>query len=118
MADVLSDHIVCKITQRNNIRRTNTCDPALKLEEITPDIQKHKQTYRKKPWMHTGITGTTRSFFRRPYTVYPTEYPTPTKHLHNIQQQNSNHTQTYCELFHQTIHKHCQTRNTQGKQIH
>ena len=35
----------CKITQRNNIRRANTCDPALKLlnEEITSDIQKHKQ---------------------------------------------------------------------------
>ena len=40
-----SDHIVCKITQINNIRRANTCDPALKLlnEEITSDIQKHKQ---------------------------------------------------------------------------
>ena len=35
------------ITQRNNIRRANTCDPALKLlnEEITSDIQTHKQTY-------------------------------------------------------------------------
>ena len=39
------DDIVCKITQRNNIRRENTCDSALKLltEEITSDIQKHKQ---------------------------------------------------------------------------
>ena len=44
---LLPEDIVCKITQRNNIRRTNTCDPALKLlnEEITSDIQKHKQTY-------------------------------------------------------------------------
>ena len=42
---LLPDHIVCKITQRNNIRRANTCDPALKLlnEEITSDILKHKQ---------------------------------------------------------------------------
>ena len=32
------------------------------------------------------------------------------KHFHNIQQQNNNHTQTYCELFYQTIHKHCQSR--------
>ena len=41
---LLPDHIVCKITQRNNIRRANTCDPTLKLnEEITSDIQKHKQ---------------------------------------------------------------------------
>ena len=26
---LLPDHIVCKITQGNNIRRANTCDPAL-----------------------------------------------------------------------------------------
>ena len=42
---------------------------------------------------------------------------THTKHFHNIQQENSNYTQTHCELFHQTIHKHCQTRNTQNKSI-
>ena len=30
---------------------------------------------------------------------------THTKHIHNVQQQNINHTQTYGELFHQTIHK-------------
>ena len=29
---------------------------------------------------------------------------THTKHIHNIQQQNSNYTHTHCELFHQTIH--------------
>ena len=42
---LLPDNIVCKITQINNTRRANTCDPALKLinEEITSDIQKHKQ---------------------------------------------------------------------------
>ena len=28
---LLPDHIVCIITQRNNIRRANTCDPALKV---------------------------------------------------------------------------------------
>ena len=43
---------------------------------------------------------------------------THTKHFHNIQQQNSNYTQTQCKLFHQTIHKPCQRRNTQNKQIH
>ena len=37
---------------------------------------------------------------------------THTKHIHNIQQQNSNYTHTHCELFHQTIHKHCKARNT------
>ena len=47
---LLPDHIVCKITQRNNIRRANTCDPTFKLlnEEITSDIQKHKQNLWKE----------------------------------------------------------------------
>ena len=42
---LLPEDRVCKITQRNNIRRENTSDPALKLlnEEITSDIQKHEQ---------------------------------------------------------------------------
>ena len=59
--------------------------------------------------MHTGITGTAHPLLRRPYTVYSTEYLHPqshTKQFHNIQQQNNNHTQTFCELFHKTIHKH------------
>ena len=44
---LLPDHLLCKITQRNNIRRSKTCDPALKLlnEEITSDIQKHKHIF-------------------------------------------------------------------------
>ena len=35
---------VCKITQRDNIRRANPCDPALKPlnHEITSDISLHK----------------------------------------------------------------------------
>ena len=43
---LLPEDIVCKITQRNNIRRANTCDPALNLlnEAILSDIQKHKQS--------------------------------------------------------------------------
>ena len=47
---LLPDHIVFTITQRSNIRRTHTCDPALKLlnEEITSDIQKHKQNIWRK----------------------------------------------------------------------
>ena len=47
---LLPEDIVCKITQRNNIRRANTYDPALKLlnEEITSDIQKHKQNIWKE----------------------------------------------------------------------
>ena len=43
-------HIASKTTQRNNIRRVNTCDPALKLlnEEITSDIEKHKENIWKE----------------------------------------------------------------------
>ena len=39
---LLPEYIVCRITQRNNIIRANTCDPALKLqnEEITSDYTK------------------------------------------------------------------------------
>ena len=94
---LLLEDIVCKITRRNNIRRANTCDPALKLlnEEITFDIQKHKQKHMEGAldahWDH--------------------RHNTHTKHIHNIQQQNSNYSQIHCELFHQTIHKHA-TRKT------
>ena len=36
---LLPDHIVCKITQRNNTRRANPCDPAFNLlnDELTSD---------------------------------------------------------------------------------
>ena len=46
----LPDYIVCKIKQRNNRRRANTCDTALKLlnAKITSDIQNHKQNLWKE----------------------------------------------------------------------
>ena len=65
--------------------------------------------------MHTGITGTKRTLYGRPYTVF---YNRALPHTLNtsitfiIKQQNNNHTQIYCELFQQTIHKHCQTHKT------
>ena len=51
---LLPEHIVCTITQRNTIRRANTCDPVLKLlnEEITSAIQKHKQNLWKEHLAH------------------------------------------------------------------
>ena len=61
---LLPEDIVCKITQRNNIRRANTCDPALTLlnEKITSDIQKHKQNIWKEHldanWDHRHNTHT------------------------------------------------------------
>ena len=74
---LLPEDIVCKITQRNNISRANTCDPALKFlnEEITSDMQKHKQNIWKEHlhahWDHRHNTHT---LFGRPYMVYPTEH--------------------------------------------
>ena len=59
---LLPEDIVCKITQRNNIRKANICDPVLKLlnEEITSDIQKHKQNIWKEHldahWYHRHNT--------------------------------------------------------------
>ena len=61
---LLPADIVCKITQRNNIRRANTCDPALKLlnEEITSDIQKTQKNIWKEHldahWDHRHNTHT------------------------------------------------------------
>ena len=93
--------------KKKHIRRENTCDPALKLlnGDITPDIQKHKENLWKKHldahWEHRHNT----------HILWNT--------IHGISNRaspptlNNNHTQTYCELFHQTIHKHCQTHNTQ-----
>ena len=67
---LLPEDIVCKITQRNNIRRANTCDPALKLlnEEITSDIQKYKQNIWKE---HLDAH-------------WDQRHNTHTKHIHNI----------------------------------
>ena len=61
---LLPEDIVCKTTQINNIRRANPCDPAIKLlnEEITSDIQKHKQNIWKEHldahWDHRHNTHT------------------------------------------------------------
>ena len=45
-------HSNCWLLPDDNIRRANTCDPALKFlnEEITSDIQKHKQNLWKEHW--------------------------------------------------------------------
>ena len=49
------DHIVCKITQRNNIRRANFCDPALKLlnEEITYSLEDRTRSIQQSTSIHT-----------------------------------------------------------------
>ena len=47
---LLLELIVCNITQTDNIRRANPCDPALKPlnHEITSDILLHKQNLWKE----------------------------------------------------------------------
>ena len=77
---LLPDHIVCKITKKNNIRRANTCDQALKLlnEEITSDTKKHEQTiwmeHLDAHWDHRHNTHSLK------------------EHAWSIQQSTSNHT--------------------------
>ena len=86
---LLPDHIVCKMTQRHYMRRTNTCDPALKLlnEEITSDIQKPIEgtlrcTLGPQAKHAHSLEDHTRSIQQ--------STSTHTQHLHNIQQQNNN----------------------------
>ena len=115
---LLPEDIVCKITQRNNIRRENTCDPALKLlnEQITSDIQKHKQNIWKEHLdAHWDHMHNTHIMWK---TIHGLSNRAPPRTLNTSITFNSNYTQTHCELFHQTIHKHCQARNKQDKQIH
>ena len=63
---LLPDHVVCKITHRNNITRAYTCDPILKLlnEGIHCDIHKHKQTLWKEYLDAHWDYSTTRTFFK------------------------------------------------------
>ena len=112
---LLPEDIVCKITQRNNIRRTNTCDPALKLlnvdsplnsylyvhwildfkqlllslnEEITSDIQtKHMEGALRRSLGSQAQH--THSLEDHTWSIQQST-TTHTKHIHNIQQQNSN----------------------------
>ena len=101
---LLPDHIICKITQKN-IRRTNPCGPALKLlnEEITSDIQKHKQNiwnqHLDAHWDHRHIT----HILWKTIHGLSNRAPPPTL---NTSITFINKQQTHYELFHQTIHKH------------
>ena len=92
--------IVCKITQRNNIRRANTCDPALKLlnEEIISDIQKYKRNIWKEHlhahWDHRHNTHTLWK------TIRGLSNRAPPHTLNTLRIVSPNNSQ----LFHQTIH--------------
>ena len=100
---LLPEDIVCKITQINNIRRANTRDPALKLlnEEITSDIQKHKQNIWKKHldahWEHT-------------HTLWET--------IHGLSNRAPPHTLNTFNNKIATTPKHIANCYTQSKQTH
>ena len=88
-------------------------------ETITSDIQKLKQNI----WMeHFDANWDYKAHHAHSVEDHTQSIQqstsTHTKQIHNIQQQNRNHSQTHCEWFYQTIHKHCHTRNKQDKQIH
>ena len=107
---LLPEDIVYKITQRNNIRRANTCVPVLKLlnEEITSDILKHKQNLLKEHLdAHWDHSHNTHILWK---TIHGLSHRAPPTTHNNSITFNNKHTQT--------IHKHQQTRNTQSKQIH
>ena len=89
---LLPEDIVCKITQKNNIRRANTCDPALKLinDKITSDIQKYKQNIWKEHldahWDHRHNTHILWKTIHGPSNIAPpttlTTAPTYAPHGH------------------------------------
>ena len=83
-------------------------------EEITSDI--HKQNLWKEHLdAHLDHRHNTLILWKTIHGLNRAP-PTHTQHFHNIQQQNNNHTQKYCDLFHQTLHKHWETHNIQNKQ--
>ena len=101
---LLHKNIVCKITQRNNIRRVNTFDPALKLlnKEKTSDIQKHKQNiWNEHLDAHWDHRHNTHILWKTMYGL-PNRAPPHTRNTY-ITFKNKIAT-THCELFHQTIH--------------
>ena len=84
---LLPEDIVCKITQRNKIRRANTCDPALKLlnEEITPTYK--TQTKHMEGALRRSLGSQaqhTHSLEDHTWSIQQST-TTHTKHIHNIQ---------------------------------
>ena len=106
---LLPDHIVCKITQRNNMRRANTWDPAAKLlnEKMTSNIHKDNlwMEHLNAHWDHRHNTHT----LWEDHTRSIQQSASTHTHLHSIQQQYNNHAQKYLDT---------QTCNTSDKQNH
>ena len=85
----VTDHIVCKIIQRNNMRRAKACDPVLKLlnEEITSDIHTHKQNLWKEHLdAHRDYRHNTHYLKDHTRSIQQSTF-THTQHFHNNLQQ-------------------------------
>ena len=111
---LLPNHIVCKITQGNNIRRANTSGPALKLPTYKTQTnigQEHLDAH----WDHSHNIHT----LWKTIHVLSNRAPPPT--LNTSITFNNKIATPYTHsnnCFTKIIHKHCQTYNTHNKQIH
>ena len=76
---LLLEDIVCKVTQINNIRKANTCDPVSNsyMRRLLPTCKNTNETHGRSIYTLTGTTGTTHTFYGRPYMVYPIEHIQP-----------------------------------------
>ena len=116
-------NIVCTITQWDNIRRANTCDPALKLlnGEITTDIQKHKQNLWKDhldaQWDHRHNTHiiwkTIHGLSNRAPPPPPPPPPPPTLNTYITFNNKIATTPKHIANCFTKQFTNCQTRNTQ-----
>ena len=109
---LLPNHIVCTITQRNNRRRANTCDPALKHlnEEITSDIQKHKQNlWKEHLGAHWDHRHNTHILWK---AIHCLSNRAPPLTLNTSITFDNKITTTYYKLFHQTLSNTQHTRQT------
>ena len=80
---LLPDHIVCKVTQRNNMRKANTCDPALK--HLNEDINSDRHTHKQNIWKEHLDTQWDDTHYLEDHTrSLQQSTSTHTQHLHNI----------------------------------
>ena len=85
---LLPDDIVCKITQRHNITRANTCGPVLKQQKTQhPSHPVHKHTtyfntQRLKKTLFFNNGRYTTNISTDPHTVSTTDIKTNMRHIH------------------------------------
>ena len=84
-----------------NIRRANTCDPALNLlnEEITSDIQKHKQTYGEHLDVHWDHRHNTHILWKTIHGLSNRAHPTTLNHSITFNNTITNTTKRIANCF-------------------